>query len=206
MGLAIAGLWNSQASKNIARNLEKLHVNGETCGACAVIWIAAVWNQAHDRPYDYRTRLKSVRPGWRRVQGSTPEHMTSLSALLEQETDGDLRFSTDSVHRYGVLHHELKKHGTPIIVGMRGTLDPRRHRHYVALYKSAKKERRGFDKIKFYWQDNGRYGSQDRRNPGLYETDWRRVGLSFFHTGAHQVEIVDDGKGPTPVETRRAWQ
>ena len=63
--------------------------------------------------------------------------------------------------------------------------------HYVTLYKSHKRVRKlKFDLMKFYWQDNGVYGDKDRGNPGLYATDYRAVGESFFLYGAKRVTRV----------------
>jgi hypothetical protein len=44
-----------------------------------------------------------------------------------------------------------------------------------------------FDRIRFYWQDNGAYGDENDGNPGLYRTHWKDVGESIFVWGAERV-------------------
>ena len=182
MSYSNADLWCSPFADNMAANIAFGY-----CGPNVIVWIAAVWNNIVGRQYNAQTRLmdKALFPdGPRLWDTSSPGFRTSLNDILKRETQNDLHLSEDTYYKYGTIHDRLEQYDMPIIIRMWSG----NAWHYVTLYKSEKKELRGRpDKIKFYWQDNGTYGSRDGGNPGLYTTEWRDVGENIFSYGAKRV-------------------
>lgn len=184
MGWAKADAWCTPSGERYAKEIAD--INGLYCGPTVVGWIAAVWNiDVQGRQYDYLSLKSRFPDGPRRFFGKPLGFESSLNDILQQETNGELCLSKQIMRRYGSIHDQLEDHDMPIIICMypdQITL------HYVTLYKSQKKKvKLGLDKIQFYWQDNGLYGSLDDGNPGLYKTVWREVGQSVFTWGAHRV-------------------
>ena len=187
MGWSKAFSWDTPSSKKYARDIA--NIDGLYCGPAAVGWIAAVWNiDVKGRPYDYISRLNSKRlfpDGPRKLFGKPRGFQRSLNDILRRETKGELGLSKTIYHKYGAIHRQLDKWHRPLIICMypdKPTL------HYVSLYKSNKKIRRWkFDKMKFFWQDNGLYGRKNKGNPGLYGTGYRNVGHSIFTFGAARI-------------------
>lgn len=185
MGWSIANLWDTPRSKDIAREIVERHSGTLYCGPACVVWIAAVWNEHKGRTYDYIDRANSISGGPRTF--TTKFGKKGLSELLKQETNGDLKLGRNTFYKYGTIHRLLERYDKPFIIRMMGPsfID---QIHYVSLYKSRKWIIDwGFDKIKFYWQDNGTYGKKNGGNPGLYGTGKRKVGESVFTFGTKRV-------------------
>jgi hypothetical protein len=194
MGWSRANHWCTAGARQLAADIAG--INGLFCGPTVVAWVAAVWNLlVKKRAYDFATRLKdkSLFPdGPRNFDGPTPrgsyfglKWQSSLHSILKRETHNELGLSGSTIKQYGTLHDELEKHDMPIVIRMYpDTISL----HYVTLYKSQKREKpRAFDRIQFYWQDNGLYGGENEGNEGLYKTAWRDVGKSQFMFGARRV-------------------
>ena len=178
MGWSKANKWCTSTARSLANNVADLT---GYCGPAVVAWIAAVWERSKGRSYDYETRLadKDLFP-------DGPKTFTTLSRWLKRETHGDLKLGSFYMPaRYGTLHDRLEEFDMPIVIRM---YPDDIGLHYVTLYKSYKQVRKWkFDRIKFYWQDNGVYGEKNGGNPGLYGTDYRAVGESAFLYGAKRV-------------------
>ena len=189
MSWSKANKWDTDIARTFASGVASV---GGYCGPAVVAWIAAVWNHSKGRGYDYQTRLRDkslFADGPRAFIGHSdvPGWQTSLNAILKRETNNELKLSDETHYRYGAIHGELEEHDMPIIIRMMG---PQfiGSLHYVTLYKSQKEVRDwSFDRIQFYWQDNGVYGKLNGGNRGLYTTDWRKVGQSMFVYGAKRV-------------------
>ena len=204
MSWAKADGWCTDRARSIASDIA--NIDGLFCGPAVVGWIAAVWNlEFKGRSYDYMDRLsdKGLFPDGPRNffgGGDLPGWQTSVNAILERETQGDLGLGDDTHYKYGTIHDKLegpailpkdKFPDIPMIVRMKGPqfID---QLHYVALYKSEKKVVDwACDKIQFYWQDNGFYGANDGGNSGLYKSDWRSVCLNGFVFGSKKVVVKD---------------
>lgn len=195
MSWSKADLWDEQNAKDIARQIAS--IKGLYCGPATVGWIAAVWNASKGRNYDYMRCLrdKDLFPDGPRAFKSNADlpgfdfYQSSLNEILKRETKGDLHLSDVTHYRYGTIHSKLESHDMPIIIRMKPA-GLRDGLHYVTLYKSKKKNRRPlkFDRIQFYRQDNGVYGTRNGGNPGLYKTPWRNVGpTGGFTFGAKRV-------------------
>lgn len=199
MSTSKANHWCTESARNKASEIAG--INGLYCGPTVVGWIAAIWNiDVKGRKYDYVKRLKSKTlfpDGPREFFGkpavSPPglPFQEGLNEILQRETEGDLKLSSETHYRYGTIHDKLEQYDMPIIIRMYpDTIGL----HYVTLYKSRKKEVSpslsnplGLDQIMFYWQDNGLYGGMDQSNAGLYNTAWRDVGQSSFAFGSKRI-------------------
>ena len=187
MGWAKANIWCTEEARDLADAIAR--INYLYCGPAVVGWIAAVWNkQVKGRAYDYKGRLQDKKlfpDGPRKFFGKPEKFQRSLNDILLRETEGELGFSKDMLHKYGTIHDRLEQHDMPIVI----CLCPDDFvLHYVTLYKSQKDVvNGGLDRIKFFWQDNGLYGGENDGNPGLYRTGWRSVGESAFTWGAGRV-------------------
>jgi len=190
MSVSTANLWDTEAAKDIAREIAT--IQRVYCGPAVVGWIAAVWNHHVGRPYDYMKRLQDKKlfpDGPRDFTGAInlPKFQTSLKSILMRETENELSFSEDTHYRYGTIHDQLEEHDMPIVIRMHGP-EFSDGLHYVTLYKSEKQVRPWkLDLVKFYWQDNGVYGSRNGGNGGLYATEWREVGENVFTFGAKPI-------------------
>jgi hypothetical protein len=192
-----AGIWDDQYSKKVADELAVLRA---FCGPTVVVWIAAVWNHSKGRPYDYKRRLTDrslFADGprlWDRSERKPPgiSFQTDLETALKRETNNELGLSNSSHHKYGTIYRDLKRNQMPVIIRMAlGVSTLWKGLHYVTCYKIDFKEVSGwFDKMRFYWQDNGVYGNKNGGNKGLYNTAWRNVGESQFLWGSRQVVVL----------------
>lgn len=190
MGWSKANRWCTSSAGRYASDIAQ--INKLYCGPTVVGWIAAVWNiDVKNRSYDYLKRLsdKKLFPnGPRKFFGKPPGFERSLNDILQRETNGELKFSTSMLHKYGSIHEELERRDMPIVICM---YPDSISLHYVTLYKAQKKVKSlALDRVQFYWQDNGLYGSLNDGNPGLYKTAWRNIGASGFVWGASRVVKV----------------
>jgi hypothetical protein len=187
MGWSRANKWCTASARQHAARIAD--INGLYCGPTVIGWVAAVWNiDIKGRSYDYMTRLKSKSlfpDGPRKFHGKPPGFQRSLNDILGRETQGELHLWENTLHAYGGIHDKLEQYDMPIVICM---YPDEAGLHFVTLYKSEKDVRDlAFDRIKFYFQDNGLYGNKNDGNPGLYCTGWRDVGASFFTWGAERV-------------------
>ncbi|MBA4058745.1 MAG: hypothetical protein C0490_28770 [Marivirga sp.] len=187
MSLALAELWDTPLSKQIAGEISS--ISGLYCGPAAVVWIAAVWNNMQGRSYDYKLRVKDKKlfpDGPRPFHIDLPGFQRNLNDLLSQETNHELKLSAEICFKYRSIHNMLLNSTMPVIVRM---LAPRLidGLHYVTVFKSETSDRDGL--IQFYWQDNGLYGS-NAANSGLSKSNWKNANSNFFLWGASGVVRV----------------
>jgi len=181
-GLSNADRWDTPEAYKVAEDLV-----GGYCGPNVVVWVAKIWNDGVGRPYNASKRLRDKKlfpDGPRMFDTNAAGFQDSLNDILKRETKNDLHLSSDTYYKYSTIHDRLEQYDMPIIIRMGSGIAL----HYVTLYKSRKRARKNaFDKIKFYWQDNGTYGRKDGGNPGLHETEWKDVGEYRFPWGAKRV-------------------
>ncbi len=188
MSTAVASVWDSAHAKELAQAVAD---NTGFCGPAVVVWIAAVWNHSRGRSqYDPIARVLNQQlfpPGPRQFFGRIAGYQESLDTILRRETNGELRLGQSTFYKYSTIHGELGQYQKPLIVRM---YPDEVGLHYVTLYRSEKRiVKRGPDRIRFYWQDNGTYGERDGGNDGLYATEWRNVGENRFNWGAKRVVL-----------------
>jgi hypothetical protein len=131
--------------------------------------------------------LSELPDGPREFTERTAGMQAPLDQILREETNGDLCLGDATFYKYGDIHDALRKRDHRLFIRMW----PSWGLHYVTLHRSEKWVRpRACDKIRFHWQDNGVYGTQDAGNPGLYTTEWRDVGENVFSWGAKRVVLA----------------
>ena len=191
MGWSKANIWETQHAKDLAREIA--NTGGIPCGPAVGVWVAAVWNHHKGRTsYDAVARVKAHSDGARYLRGGRINGRISVDEIIRRESNRELRLSTSTDFRYSVIHSKLEKYDNPVIIRQWGPVEGKTSVHYVALYKSYLDRRAWYerDKIKFYWQDNGVYGTLNGGNPGLYKTGYWNYSFSVFPWGAARVVRV----------------
>lgn len=186
MSTLLPALWDTPVSRKIASDIAS--VNGVFCGPAAVVWIAATWNAFHQRPYDYKSKLKDkvlFGDGPRPFRMNLPGFQGSLNSLLEKETEYELGLSPETYFTCGSIHRLVAEHQMPVIIRLPAPklMDGL---HYVTAYKSEKMwSATGKELVQLYWQDNGLFGSE-KSDAGLSKSGWRH-NYEMFLWGARRV-------------------
>lgn len=176
-------LWNSEHAKSIARRIAQL--GNVYCGPAAVAWIAAVWNAHAGVTYNFMERLRDKKlfpDGPRSLSHRVPGFQLNMDALLQRETQGYLRLSSERYFTYKDIHRLIGSAEMPFIVRV-PTSSIRHGLHYVTLFKSIATD----TTFRCYWQDNGVFRSDEEMEEGISVSVRSLRRTPFFFWGARQV-------------------
>jgi len=189
MNIASADKWSTPFAADVAKQIASLY--GIYCGPAAVVWIAAIWNEANQRPYEFLKRLKSkslFSNGPRAFHNNIPGFETNLSDLLRRETNNELELESGLYFNTKSIYTQLEQKRMPFIIRI-PTRSIKDGLHYVTLYQ-ARLDASAGERFQFYWQDNGVYKSSEKIGPGLSRSNKPRSHDSFFPWGACQVKTA----------------